>query len=251
MDVRNEFELRYRALLMEAMYKGVHRDDRTGVGCNSVFAKKIEFDTQGGEYWPLLTGKRMFSNIWRTEAAWFLKGETDNKRFKKAGVTIWDAWMKDGSIGKGYGYQLRNWAGKVDQLQSVIESIHDTPDSRRHLVSLWNAAELDETTLAPCHYSMQFFTRTMENELDILVNMRSVDLFLGLPYDFMLYFEVLKEVAKRTKYKPGKIIFMLGDTHVYDNHHDAVKTYIMQPVQEVQETGSMPKTIIIKAPVAV
>jgi thymidylate synthase len=255
--IENKFELRYRHLLMDAMLKGTHRDDRTGVGCRSIFGKSVEFDTKHGKYWPLVTGKKMYKYIWDTEFEWFISGDTTNKILEKNDVTIWREWMtmqdEDGtpSIGKGYGYQLRKWNGNIDQLERVIESIQNTPDSRRHLVSLWNPADLEETTLPPCHYSFQFFVNHTEDQLDILVNMRSVDLFLGLPYDFMLYFKMLEYVAKRTKNNMGKMIFMLGDTHVYDNHHLAVKKYLMQPIRHINMTGFTYEAAVIKADIAI
>jgi len=243
-------ELRYRALLMEALYKGYHRDDRTGVGCNSLFAKTIEFDTEGGKYWPLVCGKKMYKKIWNTEFEWFVNGETDDKRFKKNGVTIWDAWMRNGTIGKGYGYQLRSFGGETDQLEDVIEQIRENPDSRRHLISLWNPNEINETTLPPCHYSFQFFVEN--GSLHILINMRSTDLFLGLPYDLMMYNEVLNYVGLMAGFKPGKIKFMMADAHVYDNHKDAIREYLMTPVLDKIKYDELYEGVkVIKAPVAI
>ena len=243
-------EAQYRALLSEAMSSGVHRDDRTGVGCKSLFAQTIEFDTEGGLYWPLVSGKRMYEKIWKTESEWFLSGRTDDKLFKENGVHIWDEWMKDGTIGKGYGYQLRQWQGKVDQLTRLIENIKTDPDSRRHLVSLWNPAELTETTLPPCHMMFQLFVEG--DKLNILINMRSTDLFLGLPYDLQLYFTVLKHITDQTGHKMGKITFMMADAHVYDNHHKQIEEYLRQPITTKLEVGNLNKQAkSITAPVAI
>lgn len=236
MNIKNSlsaYESQYKRLLEQAISDdATYRNDRTGIGCYSVFSKNITVDIS--ERFPLITGRKMFEKTFKTEFEWFINGETNIKRLQDAGVKIWDAWAdQNGDLGPVYGYQLRNFNGADwDQLKAVITSIKNNPDSRRHVISLWNPLQLNQMRLPPCYLYFQFFVNKY-GELDMFALQRSGDLFLGIPYDVALFSMFLLYVAEQTGYKAGKLSLQIVDAHVYSNQIDAVEQYLERETYEL------------------
>ena len=260
-----DYESQYKGLLGQILREGIHRDDRTGVGCRSAF--NLQLNLNVSEKFPILVGKKMFPNIFNTEFNWFINGETNIKRLQKAKVTIWDEWAdENGDLGPVYGYQLRNFNGEnIDQLEAVIGNIKTDPDSRRHVISLWNPAQLDKMALPPCYLYFQFFVE--DDKLNMFALQRSGDAFLGIPYDVALFTNILNYVAAKTRLKPSKLDISIIDAHIYDNHLEAVETYIntstaqSRPTYTFERNGNTGDYMsvlhnyksgpVIKAPVAI
>ena len=238
-----DYEDQYRDILNLCLSNdSVYREDRTGVGCYSVFNQSMEFDVSNR--FPIITGRKMFPKVFNTEMQWFLNGETNIERFQKAGVKIWDAWAdENGDLGPVYGHQLRNFNSQgIDQLEKLIWNLCSEPDSRRHVVSLWNPAEQDKMALPPCYLYFQFF---VENDrLNMFVVQRSGDMYLGVPYDVALFTLVLNYVASKTGLIVGKLAVNIIDAHVYTNQIDAAtkyldeKTYAMPAYRFCTEKGA-------------
>ncbi len=209
----------YLDLLDHVLIHGARKDDRTGTGTLSVFGYQMRFDLQRG--FPLLTTKRVHTRSVIAELLWFISGSTNIKWLQGQGVTIWDEWADpDGELGPVYGYQWRSWptpdGGHVDQLRTVIESIRANPDSRRHIVSAWNVAELGEMALPPCHMMFQFYVA--DNRLSCQLYQRSADIFLGVPFNIASYALLTQMVAQVCGLQPGEFVHTLGDAHLYVNH---------------------------------
>jgi thymidylate synthase len=224
------YEQKYRKLLKKVLNRGIYRNDRTGVGSYSCFNLSLKINV--GKHFPILTGRKMFQNTFDTEFLWFIRGETNVKRFRDAGVKIWDAWAnEDGELGPVYGYQLRNFNGEgCDQLRNVVLSINRSPDSRRHIISLWNPLQLEQMALPPCYLYFQFFVN--KDKLDMFVVQRSGDMFLGIPYDVALFTKILLYVSEHTGLLPNKLHINIIDAHVYSNQVDAAAEYLHQPIFE-------------------
>lgn len=235
MNIKKEYEWQYKDLLNECLSNGIHRDDRTGVGCNSIFNASLKINVS--KYFPVLTGRKMFEKTFNTEFEWFMNGETNIQRFKDAGVKIWDAWADDnGDLGPVYGHQMRNFNDQnIDQMEMLIKRLIEDPDSRRHIISLWNPAQLDQMQLPPCYLYFQFFVE--QGKLNMFVVQRSGDLFLGIPYDVALFTKILLYVSEKTGLKANKLDIQIIDAHIYDNQHDAIHKYL------AQETFPLPKYI--------
>lgn len=218
----------YRNLLIEAITTGVKRDDRTGVGCKSLFNKQLSWDLSTGHF-PLVTGRKMFLRTFKTEFKWFMNGETSIRTFQEAGIKIWDAWAdENGDLGPVYGHQMLNFNDQsVNQLEAVIDSLTNNPDSRRHIISLWNPVQIDLMALPPCYLYFQFFVDHNE-KLNMFVVQRSGDLFLGIPYDIALFSQILLYISEKCRYLPGKIDLQIVDCHVYDNQHEAIRKYVTE-----------------------
>lgn len=251
---RTPYETQYRSIMNNIMQGWIdggttYRQDRTGVGCNSVFNQSIKIDLADG--FPVLTGKRVWPKIFNTEFLWFINGETNIKRLTDNNVTIWDEWAdEDGNLGPVYGHQARNFNSQgIDQIDGAIKSIGLNPDSRRHIISLWNPAQLDEMALPPCYLYFQFFARRRTPhggipKLDMFVVQRSADWFLGVPYDVALFTNILCYVASKasdlaqenelTGYVPGKLEMNFIDAHIYSNHREACAEYLKTPYKEIQ-----------------
>lgn len=221
------FETQYKNILRET-FSGVKREDRTGVGCLSIFAKHIEVDLQ--HELPIVQSRKIYPFIARSEFNWFMQGEHTTDRFRRDGVKIWDSWAnEDGDLGPVYGYQARNWNGEgIDQIEGVIDSLTNNPHSRRHIISLWNVSQLGEMALPPCYHNMQFFA-DKNGFLNLHVLQRSADMFLGVPYDMLLFSNILTYIAHETCMAPRKIHVTFVDAHVYMNQFDAVEEYLKQP----------------------
>jgi thymidylate synthase len=214
----------YLDLLDHVLKTGLKKTDRTGTGTISVFGYQMRFDLEKG--FPLLTTKKLHLKSIIHELLWFISGDTNTRYLNENGVRIWDEWAdKDGNLGPVYGYQWRSWpAGdgrKIDQLENVIASIKQTPDSRRHIISAWNVGELNKMALPPCHILFQFYVA--DGKLSCQLYQRSADIFIGVPFNIASYALLTLMVAQVTELKPGEFIHTLGDAHIYLNHIDQVK----------------------------
>jgi thymidylate synthase len=236
----------YQELLNHILTHGVKKEDRTGTGTISVFGRQLRFDLSQG--FPLLTTKKLHTRSIFHELLWFISGDTNIRYLKDNGVTIWDEWAdENGDLGPVYGSQWRTWKtpdGRViDQISSVIEQIRKNPDSRRHLVSAWNVSEVSEMALPPCHYSFQFYVA--EGKLSCLFNMRSVDTFLGLPFNIASYALLTHMVAHQCGLEAGDLIWSGGDVHIYANHLEQVQLQLTREPYELPQLSikRKPETI--------
>ena len=214
----------YEDLLREVFEHGTPKGDRTGTGTRSLFGKQMRFDLT--ESFPLITTKRVHFKSLAYELLWFLRGEGNTKYLTDNGVTIWDEWANSqGDLGPVYGVQWRSWpkpdGGRIDQITQVIEQLKQNPDSRRHLVSAWNVAELDEMALMPCHAFFQFYVA--DGKLSCQLYQRSADMFLGVPFNIAIYALRTLMIAQQTGLEPGEFIWTGGDCHIYDNHIEQVE----------------------------
>ena len=212
-------ERQYLDLLAEVLGGGARKSDRTGTGTLSVFGRQLRFELDGS--FPLLTTKKLHLKSIILELLWFLRGDTNVKWLQERGVTIWDEWAdENGNLGPVYGYQWRHWrapgGGEIDQIAKVVESIRGKPDSRRHLVSAWNPADVDRMALPPCHALFQFYVAG--GRLSCQMYQRSADLFLGVPFNIASYALLTLMVAQVTGLKPAEFVLTLGDAHLYLNH---------------------------------
>jgi thymidylate synthase len=233
----------YLEILQDILDHGVQKEDRTGTGTVSVFGRQLRLDLQKG--FPLLTTKKLHMKSIIHELLWFLSGSTNIHYLKENGVTIWDEWAdEEGNLGRVYGAQWRTWLGPngqvVDQISNVIGQIRSNPDSRRHLVSAWYPAEVDGMALPPCHYAFQFYVAN--GRLSCLFNMRSVDSFLGLPFNLASYAMLTHMVAEHCDLEVGDLIWTGGDVHIYSNHIEQVK------LQLTREPYPLPKLVIKRKP---
>jgi len=214
----------YLELLDHVMKNGTRKSDRTATGTLSVFGYQMRFDLAEG--FPLMTTKKLHFKSIIHELLWFISGETNIKYLNDNGVKIWDEWAdKEGNLGPVYGYQWRSWPAsdgrKIDQLNNVISSIRHSPDSRRHIVSAWNAGEIEKMALPPCHILFQFYVA--DGTLSCQLYQRSCDIFLGVPFNIASYSLLTMMVAHVTGLKPGEFIHTMGDAHIYLNHMEQVK----------------------------
>nr|AIA15496.1 thymidylate synthase [uncultured bacterium] len=211
----------YLDLLAHVMEKGTNRGDRTGTGTRSVFGYQMRFDLSEG--FPVLTTKKLHLRSIIHELLWFLKGETNIAYLKENGVSIWDEWAdEDGNLGPVYGAQWRSWpapdGSHIDQIALLIEGLKTNPNSRRHIVSAWNPALVDDMALPPCHCLFQFYVA--DGKLSCRLYQRSADIFLGVPFNIASYALLTLMVAQVTGLKPGDFVHTLGDTHIYSNHFE-------------------------------
>jgi thymidylate synthase len=220
----NRSEQQYLDLLAEVLERGAQKTDRTGTGTRSVFGRQMRFSLE--ESFPLLTTKKLHLKSIIYELLWFLRGDTNVRWLQERGVTIWDEWAdENGELGPVYGYQWRHWrtleGGEIDQISKVIESLKKEPDSRRHIVSAWNPAEVDRMALPPCHTLFQFYVA--DGKLSCQMYQRSADLFLGVPFNIASYALLTLMVAQVTDLVPGEFVLTLGDAHLYLNHLDKAR----------------------------
>lgn len=211
--------LQYHELLQRVLDEGIERSDRTGTGTLSVFGHQMRFDLSVG--FPLVTTKKVHLRSVIAELFWFLRGSTNVTWLQERGVTIWDEWADEqGDLGPIYGYQWRSWptpnGEHVDQIERVVSSIRENPDSRRHIVSAWNVADVDEMALPPCHTLFQFYVA--EGRLSCQLYQRSADIFLGVPFNVASYALLTHMVAQVCDLDVGDFVHTLGDTHLYLNH---------------------------------
>ena len=214
----------YLNLLDHVLNNGTKKNDRTGTGTISVFGHQSRYDLSEG--FPVLTTKKLHLRSIIHELLWFLQGDTNIAYLKENKVKIWDQWAdENGDLGPVYGYQWRSWptpdGRHIDQISKVIDSLKHKPDSRRHIVSAWNVANVDDMALPPCHTIFQFYVA--EGKLSCQLYQRSADLFLGVPFNIASYALLTMMMAQVTGYKPGDFIHTYGDAHIYLNHTEQVK----------------------------
>ena len=213
----------YLELLRTIKENGVLKSDRTGTGTKSIFGYQMRFPLSEG--FPILTTKKLHLRSIIYEMLWFIKGDTNIKYLKDNKVTIWDEWAdENGDLGPVYGHQWRSWPApdgrKIDQLAAVIDSLKNNPDSRRHIVSAWNPAEVDKMALPPCHSLFQFYVA--DGKLSCQLYQRSADVFLGVPFNIASYALLTMMIARECGYELGDFVHTLGDAHIYTNHFEQV-----------------------------
>jgi thymidylate synthase len=213
-------ERQYLNLLADILENGVQRGDRTGTGTLGVFGRQMRFDLSKG--FPLLTTKKLHRKSIILELLWFLRGDTNVRWLQERGVSIWDEWAdrETGELGPVYGKQWRSWTAPdgrvIDQIAAVVEGLKSNPTSRRHIVSAWNPAEVEDMALPPCHCLFQFFVA--DGKLSCQLYQRSADVFLGVPFNIASYALLTLMMAKVTGLEPGEFVHTLGDAHLYLNH---------------------------------
>jgi thymidylate synthase len=226
----------YLSLLDRILTTGVEKDDRTGTGTRSVFGHQMRFDLQTG--FPALTTKRLHMRSIVHELLWFLSGNTNIKYLQDHGVTIWNEWADDkGDLGPVYGHQWRSWptpdGREIDQISEVVQQIRKDPDSRRHIVSAWNVAEIDQMMLPPCHLLFQFYVA--KGRLSCQMYQRSADVFLGVPFNIASYSLLTIMMAQTCGLEAAEYIHTIGDAHLYLNHLEQAR------LQLTREPRSLPK----------
>lgn len=222
----------YLDLLRRIKAEGIEKGDRTGTGTKSVFGHQMRFDLSEG--FPALTTKKLHLRSIIHELLWFLKGDTNIKYLHDNNVTIWDEWADaDGNLGPVYGYQWRSWptpdGRHIDQIAQVVDSIRRNPDSRRHIVSAWNVAEIERMALPPCHALFQFYVAG--GRLSCQLYQRSADVFLGVPFNIASYALLTMMMAHVTGLRAGDFVHTFGDAHLYLNHMEQVDLQLSRDVR--------------------
>jgi len=231
----------YQELLKKVLSDGGKNLDRTGTGTISIFGYQMRFNLQDG--FPLLTTKKIHFKSVVYELLWFLSGSTNIGFLKKNNIRIWDEWAdEDGELGPIYGSQWRSWPSqnnkKIDQISNVLESIKKNPYSRRHIVSAWNVAEIENMKLPPCHILFQFYVQN--NKLSCQLYQRSADIFLGVPFNIASYALLTMMIADQANLEYGDFIHTFGNAHIYLNHQEQVQ------VQLKRKPKTLPNLIINK-----
>ncbi|QBX56800.1 thymidylate synthase [Nocardioides seonyuensis] len=234
----------YLDLLQRILDDGVEKTDRTGTGTLSVFGHQMRFDLSQG--FPLVTTKKVHTRSVFGELLWFLRGDTNVKWLQDRGITIWDEWADDnGDLGPVYGYQWRSWptpdGRHVDQVSRLVEGIRTNPDSRRHIVSAWNVADVDDMALPPCHTMFQFYVAPSESgpgRLSCQLYQRSADTFLGVPFNIASYALLTHMVAQVTGLEVGDFVHSIGDAHLYTNHLEQAR------LQLTREPRALPRLVL-------
>ncbi|MEZ5923948.1 MAG: thymidylate synthase [Hyphomicrobiaceae bacterium] len=209
----------YLDLLAKVRHEGHRKSDRTGTGTVSLFGHQMRFDLTEG--FPLVTTKKLHLKSIVHELIWFLRGETNIRYLKENGVSIWDEWADaNGDLGPVYGAQWRSWpmpdGASIDQIAKLVDGLKRNPDSRRHIVSAWNPAEVDKMALPPCHCLFQFYV--IDGKLSCQLYQRSADVFLGVPFNIASYALLTHMVAEVTGLAAGDFVHTFGDVHLYANH---------------------------------
>lgn len=258
MSLDKKVDTQYEDLLRLVLEKGNSRGDRTGTGTTSYFAPpQLRYDAKNG--FPLITTKKVHYPAVFHELLWFISGDTNIKYLKDNKVRIWDAWDKgDGELGPVYGamwrnlpnpyyymsdeeapFKLGNEEPTIDQISNVIDSIRNNPDSRRHIVATYFPPAVPYQALPPCHSWFQFYVDN--GRLSLQWYQRSVDCFLGLPFNIASYFALMCMVAQQTGLEPGELVMVGGDVHIYDNHREQVE------LQLSREAKTFPELLLNKA----
>lgn len=226
----------YLDLMRRVLDEGVAKGDRTGTGTLSVFGHQLRFDLRAG--FPLVTTKKLHLRSIVGELGWFLRGDTNVGWLHERGITIWDEWADEaGELGPVYGHQWRSWPAPdgrhIDQLQQVVDHIRVNPDSRRHIVSAWNVADIPDMALAPCHTMFQFYVA--EGRLSCQLYQRSADVFLGVPFNIASYALLTHLVARLTDLEVGDFVHTFGDAHLYVNHLDQAREQLSREPRPLPE----------------
>jgi thymidylate synthase len=222
----------YHELMQHVLDHGHLKADRTGTGTRSVFGWQMRFDLAAG--FPLLTTKKLHLRSIIYELLWFLRGETNIAYLKENKVSIWDEWAdENGDLGPVYGHQWRHWPGRdgveIDQIAQLVEGLKKNPDSRRHIVTAWNPADVDRMALPPCHALFQFYVA--DGRLSCQLYQRSADIFLGVPFNIASYALLTMMVAQVCGYRPGDFVHTLGDAHLYSNHLDQARLQLARELR--------------------
>ena len=225
LNTQNRTDNQYETLLKNIIIHGDHRPDRTSTGTTSLFGQTLSYNLEEQGF-PIITTKKVWFVGALKELLWILSGSTNRNDLLNQGVHIWDSWGDEtGELGPVYGAQWRHWAGPngmiVDQLAGLVDRIKTDPFSRRHVVSLWNVAELDKMALPPCPIIYQFNV-TADNHIDLSIYQRSADMFLGVPFDLVEGGLLLSMIAKTLDLYPRKLVWTGGDCHIYNNHLNQV-----------------------------
>lgn len=246
-------EGRYLELLRDVMLNGSKSENRTDTPTRKVFGRFWSCDDVVEDF-PLLTTKRVHWKSVVAELIWFLSGSTNVHDLQAMGCTIWDEWADErGDLGPVYGKQWRKWFVKsehfdgpggydgwtdttcVDQIQKAYDMLREDPNSRRILVSAWNVSDLDRMALQPCHYAFQL--QTQDGDLNMMVNMRSIDIFLGMPFNIASYALLLRMFAHVTGFRPRRLCFTLGDLHIYENHMEQARVQLTRTMRPQPKVG--------------
>jgi thymidylate synthase len=241
-------ERQYLNLLADILGRGVERGDRTGTGTLGVFGRQMRFDLAEG--FPLLTTKKLHIKSVVLELLWFLRGETNVRWLQERGCSIWDEWADEaGELGPVYGKQWRSWAApdgrSIDQIARLIEGLKTNPNSRRHIVSAWNPADVDDMALPPCHCLFQFFVAPDGKgggRLSCQLYQRSADVFLGVPFNIASYALLTHMVAAVVGLKAGEFVHTLGDAHLYLNHLEQAKLQLQREPYPLPTLKLAPRT---------
>jgi len=211
--------------MKHVLENGEKREDRTGTGTTSVFGYQTRYNLQDG--FPLVTTKKCHLRSIIHELLWFLKGDTNIQYLKDNKVRIWDEWAdENGDLGPVYGYQWRHWTrpdgSEVDQVANLVKGLKENPRSRRHIITAWNPADVDDMALPPCHAFVQFYVST-DGKLSCQLYQRSADIFLGVPFNIASYALFTMMLAQVCGYEPGDFVHTMGDAHLYSNHLEQVE----------------------------
>ena len=236
----------YLALMKDVLENGAQKTDRTGTGTLSVFGRQMRFDLSEG--FPLVTTKKLHLRSIIYELLWFLNGDTNIKYLKDNGVSIWDEWADEhGELGPVYGHQWRSWPApngkQIDQISQVLNQINQKPDSRRHIVTAWNPAEVDKMALPPCHALFQFYVA--DGKLSCQLYQRSADFFLGVPFNIASYALLTHMFADQCNLQPGEFVWTGGDVHLYTNHIEQAR------LQLSRDPFPLPQLIIKRKPASI
>ena len=232
----------YLDLLSHVLENGTPKGDRTGTGTLSVFGQQMRFDLSQG--FPALTTKKLHMKSVVGELIWFLRGDTNVRWLQERGIKIWDEWADEhGELGPIYGHQWRSWptpdGRSVDQIAAVVDSIRTNPDSRRHIVSAWNVADIESMALPPCHTMFQFYVA--DGRLSCQLYQRSADIFLGVPFNIASYALLTMMVAQVCELEPGDFVHTFGDAHLYVNHLDQARLQLTREPRDLPQLRINPE----------
>ncbi|PWH86027.1 thymidylate synthase [Brumimicrobium oceani] len=221
----------YHQLLRHILDNGTDRGDRTGTGTRSVFGHQMRFDLSKG--FPVITTKKLHLRSIIHELLWFISGDTNIKYLKDNKVSIWDEWAdENGDLGPVYGHQWRSWpdgkGGTIDQIKNLVEQIKNNPNSRRHIVSAWNVADVEKMALPPCHLLFQFYVA--DGKLSCQLYQRSADTFLGVPFNIASYALFTMMMAQVCGLEAGDFVHTMGDTHLYSNHFEQAELQLSREI---------------------
>lgn len=232
----------YHHLLQHILDNGTDRGDRTGTGTRSVFGHQMRFNLSEG--FPVITTKKLHLRSIIHELLWFISGDTNIKYLKENKVSIWDEWADEkGNLGPVYGHQWRSWpdgnGGTIDQIEKLVDGLKNNPNSRRHIVSAWNVADIEKMALPPCHCLFQFYVA--DGKLSCQLYQRSADVFLGVPFNISSYALFTMMLAQVCDLEPGDFVHTFGDTHLYSNHFEQAKLQLTREIKPLPTMNINPE----------